>query len=311
MLSSATDNQFVSVSALSNIVAKRVDALGAFNSVNIDAAHADIASMIRSVFGPVLSNLPITIPDDFSSLVLFDLRSLPSPGGANDAASLLLTFLNGALMGLAGIDQTTGQFLEQVSNEIAAQPVLPVAGSEFADPSLESLATVMFVQVAATANAGGPPAQAVEALLAPSNLRELIDASFQAIVAIPTLFAEPGSSFDIVDDTALLSPVIRDVPVTTSDHQGVRRDAGFARCDRHRRARRALGTDAQPDALAHCHTDTRRQPGVRPDRIRQYRHCRAAKRRLFAVPGNIQRQRVVPAHLFRSGHGSQWKVDFV
>ena len=98
VLPSANDGQFVSVSLLSNFVAERVGLLGSLSSANVNSANADIANTIRSVLGNTFNDMTLVLPDNFSSIELFDLQNLPAPSGANDALSMLLTFLNSGLM---------------------------------------------------------------------------------------------------------------------------------------------------------------------------------------------------------------------
>ncbi|MGI9272258.1 MAG: hypothetical protein ACR2QT_10815 [Woeseiaceae bacterium] len=213
--SAATSGDFVSVSFLSNLAAKRVDVLGTLTAANADAAHADIAAMIRAILGEQLTDLGLTLPDDFASLELFDLQNLPAPGGPDDPVSLLLSFLNSSGMGLSNPNQTTGQFLDLISGQIAAQPVLPISGQDFLDPSQESFVAAMLIQLLETQNANDPPISMFDALLSPFNINDVLDSTFDTYFAIPAL--NPVSDvYEFINDAALQSLIVRDIPITTS-----------------------------------------------------------------------------------------------
>lgn len=213
--SSATSGDFVSVSLLSNLAAKRVDVLGSLTAANTDAAHADIAAMIRTVLGDQLTDLSLTLPDDFASLALFDLQNLPPPGGPDDAVQLLLSFLNSSMMGLSTPTLTTGAFLDLISGQIAAQPVLPVSGQAFQDPSQESIVSAMLIQILDTQNSNDPPVSTFDALLSPFDLNDVISSTFNTYFSIPAIVAN-GGVYEFIDDAALLNPIVRDIPIVTS-----------------------------------------------------------------------------------------------
>ena len=212
---SATSGDFVSVSLLSNLAAKRVDVLGSLTEANANAAHADIAAMMRVVLDGPLVDFSLTLPDDFASLELFDLQNLPAPGGPDDALSVLLSFLNSSMMGLSTPNQTTAQYLDLVSGQIAAQPVLPISGQAFQDPSQESIVSALLIQVLETQNSNDPPTSEFDALLSPFNLNDVVFSTFDTYFSIPALVPN-GSVYEFIDDAALLNPIVRDIPVTTS-----------------------------------------------------------------------------------------------
>lgn len=215
VLPSATSGEFVSVSFLSNLAAKRVDVLGTLTAANANAAHTDIAAMVRVALGDQLTNLSLTLPDDFTSLELFDLQNLPAPGGPDDALSLLLSFLNSSMMGLSNPNQTTGQFLDLISSQIAAQPVLPISGSEFLDPSQESIVSSVLIQLLETQNANDPPISMFDALLSPFNLDDVVNSTFDTYFAIPAL-SPISDVYAYFDDATLQNSTVRDIPILTS-----------------------------------------------------------------------------------------------
>jgi Leucine-rich repeat (LRR) protein len=213
---SANDGQFVSVSLLSNFVAERVDVLGNLSAANVNSANADIANTIRSVLGDTFNDMALALPDDFSSIELFDLQNVPAPGGADDALSMLLTFLNSALMGLADPLQTTGQFIDLISNDVAMQPALPISRRNFFDASQESLLTVFLVQTIEFFNLGGPVLDSINALLLPVDLNFVINSAFNTFIAMPALSL---GTFDLdvfVDDLALQGAIFRELEVFTN-----------------------------------------------------------------------------------------------
>lgn len=216
VLPTATNGQFVSVSLLSNFAAERVDVLGGLTSANVNSANADIADTIRSVLGNTINNMSLVLPDNFSSIELFDLQNLPAPGGANDALGVLLTLLNSGLMGLPEFPQTTGQFIDLISNDIATQPMLSVSDPNFFAASQESLITVFLVQAIDIFDVGGARAASIEALLSPADLVFVLNNTFDTYLAMPALDL---GTFDLdvfVDDLALQGAISRDVEVFTN-----------------------------------------------------------------------------------------------
>jgi len=216
VLTTAVDGQFVSVSMLSNFAAARMDVLGALTSTNIDTAYADIAGTIRIVLGDAINDLSLVLPDVFASIELFDLQNLPAPGGADDALSVLLTFLNSGLMGLGTPQLTTGEFIDLISNDIAANPVLSVSDPDFFAASMESLLTMFLVQASSAGDPAGPLAALINALLAPADIDDVLLSTFTTFIAMPALDLGVFDLPILVDDVALQAPIFRELPVTTN-----------------------------------------------------------------------------------------------
>ena len=214
----ANNGQFVSVSMLSNFAAVRMDTIGALTTTNVNAANADIVALFEPAYGFLLDELSVTLPDNFATIELFDLQNLPAPGGSNDALSLLLSLINSSLAGLSSPLNTTGGFITQFSNQVAALSSLAVAGQTFSEPSLDSLILVMVAQLFEIRDSNEPPLETINALLSPANLSALTTSIFDAYIALPSL--SPGNDiFEFVDDAALQSPIVRDVPIFTSTGQ--------------------------------------------------------------------------------------------
>ena len=93
----------------------------------MNSANADIADLVRLVLGDTFNDLLLELPNDFIFVELFDLQDLPAPGDEDDALSMLLTLLNSGLMGLARYPQTTGEFIDLISDDVSNQPVLPIS----------------------------------------------------------------------------------------------------------------------------------------------------------------------------------------
>ena len=216
VIPTATDGQFVSVSMLSNFAAKRVDVLGSLSTANVNSANTDIADLIRLVLGDTFNDLMLELPDDFISIKLFDLQNLPAPGNMDDALSMMLTLLNSGLMGLAEIPQTTGAFIDLISNDVSKQPVLPISHPNSSAASQESFLTVFLVQAIEARNAGGPTADSINNLLSPNNLNVMIDSAGKVLFLLPALSL---GTFDLnvfVDDQILQNPIFREFPVSTN-----------------------------------------------------------------------------------------------
>ena len=152
----ATAGHFVSVSMLSNFAAKRVDVLGGLSTANVNSANADIADLLRLVLGGTFDDLSLELPNDFIFVELFDLQDLPAPGDEDDALSMVLTLLNSGLMGLARYPQTTGEFIDLISDDVSNQPVLPISQPHPFTASQESFLTV-FIGQGIEAWGGGRP----------------------------------------------------------------------------------------------------------------------------------------------------------
>ncbi len=219
VLPSAVNDDFVSVSLLSNFVAKRMDVLGGLSAANVNQADADIRQTINLAIGALLDEFTTGLPENFSAIELFDLRNLPEPGSVNDSLSLLLTFLNSGLMGLSDFIGSTGDFVEAISDKVAAAPAIPIASPTpiFSEPSQESFLLTFLIQVAESFNAGGPTALAMDDLLAPSSLNAVVNSTFDTYQSVPQLvLGDRFEEFISVSDADLGAPVTRTLPVRTS-----------------------------------------------------------------------------------------------
>lgn len=212
----ATDDQFVSVSMLSNFASKRLDKLGSLNTANVNRANADIADLVRLVLGGVFDDLSLELSDDFMLVELFDLQDLPAPGNDDDALSMLLTLLNSGLMGLVEFPQTTGEFIDAISNDVSTEPELPISHPNPLAASQESFLNVFIGQAFEARRAGGPTAASINDLLSPDNLGVLVDSAGRALLQLPALSLGTYSLRVFVDDKALASPIFRELAVSTS-----------------------------------------------------------------------------------------------
>ena len=210
------DGQFVSVSMLSNFAAKRVDVLGGLSTANVNSANADIADLVLLVLGSVFNDLSLELPDDFIFVELFDLQNLPEPGNADDALSIMMTLLNSSLMGLAEIPQTTGEFIDQISNDVSMQPALPLSHPNFFTASQESFLTVFIVQALEAMNAGSPTADSINGLLSPHDLDFVIYSLGTALLRMPALSVGTIDLRVFVNDQALRNPIVRERAVSTN-----------------------------------------------------------------------------------------------
>ncbi len=218
VLPSASNGQFVSVSLVSNFAAVRLDTIGTLTTTNVNAANADIAALLESAYGALLDELTVTLPDNFAAIELFDLQNLPAPGGTNDALSLLLSLINSSMVGLSTPTVSTGGFISRVSSQVAALSELPVSGQEFSEPSLESFTIVLLAQMFEIRNTNEPSVAAIDALFSPLNLDTLNDAIFDVFLLLPSI-TPSGNVFEFINDAALLSPIVRDIPIFTSTGQ--------------------------------------------------------------------------------------------
>ncbi len=217
VLSSAVNGQTVSVSMLSNIAAARMDSLGGLTAANVIAASADIAGAIRSVFQDTFAEMGVTLPDNITSLQLFDLNDPPAAGSSNDALSAFLALLNSGLMGLASPLETTGDFIAGFSGLFADSPVLPVASQDFTSPSHETLLNVFLLQMFGIDYDNPDLAETLDQFFEPSSLFDVIIVTLDAYLELPRLsFAEPSVQF-YVDDAALVAPITYDLQLTTTD----------------------------------------------------------------------------------------------
>ncbi len=215
VLPTAVNNQRVSVSFLSNLAAKRMDTLGSLTQANVDTANTFVAETLRGLFSDLLTNLVLTLPDNFNEIELFDLQNLPAPGTPDDSISMILSLMNSSLMGLGQPNLTTGQLLDQFSTGFAGLDQLPVSSMDPSQPSQESFIVVLTAQLFEILNTNEPSVSAIDALLAPFFLTDAVDATLNAFFAIPSL--NPGSSvFQFIDDAALQGPIVSLVPIFTS-----------------------------------------------------------------------------------------------
>ena len=216
VIPTATDGQFVSVSMLSNFAAKRVDVLGSLSTANVNSTNTDIADLIRLVLGDTFNDLMLELPDDFISIKLFDLQNLPAPGNTDEALSMMLTLLNSGLMGLAEIPQTTGTFIDLISNDVSKQPVLPISHPNSSAASQESFLTVFLVQAIQAMNEGGSTADSINDLLSPSNLNVVINSAGKTLFLLPALSLGTFYLNVFVDDQTLQNPIFRELAVSTN-----------------------------------------------------------------------------------------------
>ena len=212
----ATDGQYVSISMLSNFVAKRLDVLGSLSTPNVDRANEDIADLLRLVLGGTFDDLSLELPDDFSSVELFDLQDLPAPGDEDDALSMVLTLLNSGLMGLARYPQTTGEFIDLISDDVSNQPVLPISQPHPFTASQESFLTMFLGQGIEARKAGDPTVGSINDLLSPNDLNVLIRSAGTALFRLPALSLGTLDLKIVVNDRALESPIFRELAVFTS-----------------------------------------------------------------------------------------------
>ncbi len=198
VLPAAVDEDFVSVSMLSSFVAERMDVLGGLSTANIDLADNDIRQMIDSAIGDVLDDYTAGLPFDFSRVELFDLENLPARGGPNDSLSILLSLFNSAIMGMSDESDTTGQFIDSLSNKVATQPMIPLASptESFFEPSQESFLLSLLVQASET-NSDTAAAVQVDALLAPLSLLDVVTSAFNSYEAMPQFIVGDESTFQV------------------------------------------------------------------------------------------------------------------
>ena len=212
----ATAGHFVSVSMLSNFAAKRVDVLGGLSTANVNSANADIADLLRLVLGGTFDDLSLELPNDFIFVEVFDLQDLPAPGDEDDALSMVLTLLNSGLMGLARYPQTTGEFIDLISDDVSNQPVLPISQPHPFTASQESFLTVFIGQGIEARKAGGPTVGSINDLLSPNDLNVLIRSAGTALFRLPALSLGTLDLNVFVNDRALESPILRELAVFTS-----------------------------------------------------------------------------------------------
>jgi hypothetical protein len=129
--------------------------------------------------------------------------------------SLLLSFLNSAMMGFSDTTLTTGEFLDLISGQIAAQPVLPVADQDPTVPSRWSVGGAMLGQVLRTQSSLDPPVFEFDALLSPFTVDDLYDSTLDTLFTIPGL-RESGDVYVFIDDAALQNPIVRDIVISTT-----------------------------------------------------------------------------------------------
>ena len=201
---------------LSNFAAKRVDVLGGLSTANANSANADIADLLRLVLGGTFDDLSLELPNDFIFVELFDLQDLPAPGDEDDALSMVLTLLNSGLMGLARYPQTTGEFINLISDDVSNQPVLPISQPHPFTASQESFLTVFIGQGIEAWKAGGPTVGSINDLLSPNDLNVLIRSAGTALFRLPALSLGTLDLNVFVNDRALENPIIRELAVVTS-----------------------------------------------------------------------------------------------
>lgn len=212
----AADGQFVSVSMLSNFAARRLDVLGSLSTSNVNTANADIADLVRLVLGGIFDDLTLELPDDFISVELFDLQGLPAPGDEDDALSMLLTLLNSGLMGLVRYPQTTGEFIDLISDGVSMQPELPISQPGPFTASQESFLTMLIGQAIEARSAGGPTADTINALLSPNDLNVLANSVGSALATLPGLWLGRFDLDVFVNDQSLENPILRELAVLTN-----------------------------------------------------------------------------------------------
>ena len=216
VLADASDDQYVSVSMLSDIVSKRLNILGDLTAANVETAYSDIATTIRSIFGDTFASVSVSLPDNFASVPLFDPLNLPEPGSSSDALSLVLSYVNSVFVRIHDPLATTGDSVAAISEAFARQPDLPVASIDVLQPSRAILLGSFFFQVQAVAVNTDFDSVAADSLLSPANLLDLYNAATATFDVLPALQLPQATLSFVVDEASVQTDIVTELPVQTT-----------------------------------------------------------------------------------------------